>query len=138
MTPLWYQIAKAELGVREVPGPEFNPRIVAYHEATTLKATSDEVPWCSAFVCWALERANVESTHSASARSYLHWGTPITHPPLGAIVVMSRGGDPSQGHVGFLTEVTTGKVYVLGGNQADTVSVAIFDSSRVLSYRWPS
>jgi hypothetical protein len=48
MTP--YEIAKAELGTTEVPGTQNNPRILEYHATTTLKATTDEVPWCSSFV----------------------------------------------------------------------------------------
>ncbi len=50
----WMKIALAELGVHEnsLPGHQ-NQRIIQYHAATSLKAQTDEVPWCSSFVNWS-------------------------------------------------------------------------------------
>lgn len=70
----WLDIAKAELGVKEIPGKKHNERILEYHKATSLESTEDEVPWCSSFVSWCLEKAGVPSTRNAWARSYLAWG----------------------------------------------------------------
>ena len=44
MTP--YEIAKQEVGVKETPGAGDTKRVLEYHATTTLKATSDDVPWC--------------------------------------------------------------------------------------------
>ena len=49
---LAYQVAKKEKGTREFPGPKSNKRILEYHSTCKMKADSDEVPWCSAFVNW--------------------------------------------------------------------------------------
>lgn len=137
LKPPWLVVAEAELGVREVPGPGDEPRVIGYHAATTLHATDDEVPWCSAFVCWVFEQVDILPTRSARARSWMTWGQAIRFPPLGAVVVISRGtGD--QGHVGFLVEREGDSIYLLGGNQGDAVSVAKFEVSRVLAYRWPA
>ncbi|MBN8909802.1 MAG: hypothetical protein J0H99_25115, partial [Rhodospirillales bacterium] len=56
---------------------------------------------------------------------------------FGAVAVLSRGDDPNAGHVGFLLSDTNGKLYLLGGNQGDAVTVASFDKARLLGLRWP-
>ena len=139
-TPLWMRIAEAELAasVREVPGPDSNPRIVEYHSATSFKATDDRVPWCSSFVNWCLREAGIPGTRSAAARSWLTWGDPLETPEYGCIAVLARGTNPAQGHVGFYTDTKPdGHILVLGGNQADAVSIAAYAPARVLAYRWP-
>jgi uncharacterized protein (TIGR02594 family) len=148
--PEWLRVAVGELerGVREVPGPSANPRIVDYHRATSLKATSDEVPWCASFVCWCLEAAGVASTRSAAARSYLSWGVGVSvdHPPVGSVVVLSRGATAAgpdvvdaPGHVGFCWSfLSPSGVVLLGGNQGDQVSLVVYPRSRVLGIRWPA
>jgi lysozyme family protein len=71
------------------------------------------------------------------ARSYLSWGEPVSETRFGAIAVLERGADPSLGHVGFLVGEAGGHMYVLGGNQSDSVSVAPFARKRLLALRWP-
>ena len=135
----WLDVALEEeaRGVTEIPGAEANPRIVEYHAHTLLKATSDEVPWCAAFVGFCLDRAGVKSTASAAARSYCNWGVPAVQK-RGAIVVFSRGDNAVSGHVGFLLEaITGGGLVVLGGNQADKVCRRTFPRSMVVACRWP-
>ncbi|WP_018275171.1 peptidoglycan-binding domain-containing protein [Teredinibacter turnerae] len=47
-TAAWYDIAVAEIGVKELLGIEKNnQRIIEYHSTTTLGAKTDEIPWCS-------------------------------------------------------------------------------------------
>jgi len=134
----WMWEALNELGVREIVGSGDNPRIVAYHQETTLKATYDEVAWCSAFACWVMERAGIKSTRSAAARSWAAWGKPPETIQYGSIVVLSRGDSTTRGHVGFLIDRDEkGRLWLLGGNQGDAVSIATFPIHRVLVYRWP-
>jgi uncharacterized protein (TIGR02594 family) len=134
--PHWMPIAWRELGTHEVVGPAVNPRIVDYHQATTLKATDDEVPWCSAFACWVMREAHVPTPRSAAARLWLPWGQ-TADERYGAIAVLKRGNNPTQGHVGLLIDADGASVWLLGGNQGDAVSVARFDRSRLLGLRWP-
>lgn len=133
----WLEAALLELGdaVREVPGDKDNPRIVEYHATTTLRATDDETPWCSSFVNWCVIQAGLRGTNSAMARSWLKWGRECG-PTLGAVVVLSRG-EPPAGHVGFFVGQRWGRVFVIGGNQGNAVSVARYPADRVLGYRWP-
>ncbi len=97
----------------------------------------DEVAWCAAFVGACLERAGLASTRSLMARSYSRWGAPLDAGRCGAVAVLSRGGDPSAGHVGFLVGETASHVVLLGGNQGDAVSVAAFPKARLVGLRWP-
>lgn len=137
--PPWMAMAWAEFGQSEVSGASANPRILEYFQNVGHSAiTDDETAWCAAFVGACLERAGFASTRSLMARSYLEWGEPISEPPAGSIAVLSRGANPSLGHVGFLVGMTDAAIYLLGGNQANAVSVARFDRVRLLGVRAPT
>jgi uncharacterized protein (TIGR02594 family) len=132
-------IAELELarGVHEIHGPKHSPRVLEYHQATTFKAETDEVPWCSSFVNWCMREAGIEGTQSAAARSWLTWGEGLDAPRYGCVTVLSRGSNPMQGHVGFYVGERPDAVLVLAGNQGDAVSIAAFNRARILAYRWP-
>jgi lysozyme family protein len=71
------------------------------------------------------------------ARSYQGWGAGLDDGRLGAVVVLSRGGDASLGHVGFLLGEDDDHVFLLGGNQSDAVTVTAFPKARIVGLRWP-
>ena len=135
----WYLVALGELGQREVRGGE-NPRILEYFKSTTFHATEDEVPWCSAFACFCMESAGVQSPHRANARSWLSWGNDVDRQDvrIGDVAVFWRGSPTSRaGHVGFVASLTGGVVQLLGGNQGDAVSIAPQPLERLLAIRRP-
>jgi len=133
----WMSIAEKEIGIKEVSGSGANARILEYHAQTSLNASSDETPWCSAFACWVMKQAGIAGTRSASARSWVNWGSSLTGPRYGAVVVITRGNDPRLGHVGFVSRFDKDYVWLLAGNQTDSVSVVRFSRANVLAYRWP-
>lgn len=136
--PCWLAEAWRELGQSEIAGRRHNPRITAmFKELGHQDHARDEVAWCAAFVGAMLERAGYASTRSLMARSYSKFGAGLSQERLGAIAVLSRGGDPAFGHVGFLVGWSGEKFWLLGGNQGNSVSVAAFDRSRLVSLRWP-
>jgi len=140
--PRWLTIARREICTREAgPGEGSNPRIVAFHQATSLRAQDDKTPWCASFVSWVLEEAGIRSTRSARAKSYLEWGSALDQPRPGAITVFHRGsGPPSSrgpGHVGFFVEDRGDSIGLLGGNQRNHVNIKSYSKSRLLAYRWP-
>ena len=137
MVPEWYIIAKKELFTKEIKGTEHNPRIIEYHQSTNLKATSDEVAWCSSFANWCVQTSGSVGTQSAAARSWLKWGKVLKEPVIGCIVVLKRGNSTWQGHVGFYAgkEPNTPYIKLLGGNQGNSVSIANYHENRVLGYR---
>lgn len=143
LEPLWLNLARKELGTKEVPGPGDNPVIAKYWEDAGIGDVAmgqDEVPWCAAFVGAMLTRARAQASGKANARSYETWGRPLASPCLGCVVVLSRPPTAWQGHVGFYlgTDRAARRVQIVGGNQGDKVSIAEFSLDRVVAYRWPS
>lgn len=134
-----FLVAVGEKGIAEIPGPKSNDRIIEYDSCTTLRATSDEIPWCSAFINWCAKKAGAKGTGSALARSWLVWGIDVTNQPMqGDLVILERGNDGISGHVGFLAEtpsVINPWIKVLGGNQNNMVCIESFSKLKVLGYR---
>lgn len=136
--PAWLAEAWPEFGQREITGAKHNDRIVAFfRELGHERVQQDEVAWCAAFAGASLERAGLTSTRSLSARSYADWGEALDAERFGAVAVLSRGGDPALGHVGFLVGWTATRLWLLGGNQGDSVNVQGFARSRLVALRWP-
>lgn len=144
----WYNIAQAEIGVRENARPgEHTQRIIEYHATTTLKATTDETAWCSSFVNWAMVQAGLQGTNSAAAKSWMNWGHKLTFPQLGAVVVIKKKnatsdkatGSTSGFHVGFYVSSSSTSLRLLGGNQGDQVKYSNFPLEKydVKGYYWP-
>lgn len=135
----WYTAARAEIGTTEVPGSENNPRIVDYHRETWTGQSDDSVAWCASFVNWCLKEAGIAGTGSPAARSFLQWGREIPEPVKGCIVVLKRGNQAWQGHVGFYEGEADDPMHfrLLGGNQNDSVNVSTYRKSDVLGYRMP-
>lgn len=134
--PAWMIHGLRELGTAEVPGDGDNPRILEYHQATMLKATADSVPWCAAFTNWCLAQARITGTKSALARSFLAWGVSV-HSRYGVVVVLKRGTQPLQGHVGFLVDEDGDACWLLGGNQSNRVNIQPYPRDHILGYRMP-
>lgn len=101
--PAWLAIAHREMdtGIDEIRGGADNPRIVEYHQTTSLKASDDETAWCSSFVNWSMVQSGIAGTNSALARSWLDWGQVLERPERGAVTVFRRDGGPTRGHVAF-------------------------------------
>jgi uncharacterized protein (TIGR02594 family) len=137
MKPSWLKIAEKELGVAEIPGPRNNPRIIEYHDTTTLSANDEDTSWCSSFINWVMKKAGIKGTVSAAARSWLDWGRePNDDEYEGCVCILWRGSpDGWQGHVGLLVNWDDDSVCLLGGNQNNRVSRAWFPMDRVLGYR---
>ena len=102
------------------------------------------IDWCAAFVNAVLKELNIPGSESVSewpltARSFLHWGRRVGHPQVGDIVILPRGTEAWQGHVGFYygTERRNGRVYyqILGGNQSNAVTIQLFPARSVISIR---
>lgn len=129
-------IALGELDVQEVPGDGDNPRILAYHQSTSLAAKDDEVPWCASYVGFCLQRAGITPTGSAMARSYTTWGRAV-EPRFGAVAVFRRGAPPS-GHVGFVVDEDATRLFLLSGNVGDRVCLTSFPKEKLVACRWPT
>jgi uncharacterized protein (TIGR02594 family) len=133
-------VANSYIGTTEIRGSKHNPKILEFFDhAGHGWVKNDETAWCAAFVNAMLHEAGVVGSGSLAARSFLKWGKKTSKPKYGDIVVFWRGSKKSwQGHVAFFVRETSKYVYVLGGNQRNSVNVARYPKSKVLGYRVPS
>lgn len=139
-------VAQRFMFVRERPGTQDNAYIQAWLEDAGLpEGSHDEVPWCGAFAKFIVGRCLGLPTqpYAARARSWLLAGNPVIEPMRGDVVVFRRGDPPqpgpevlsAPGHVAFFVEKAPGVIRVVGGNQGNQVSLAVFPASNVLGYR---
>ncbi|QGY46239.1 TIGR02594 family protein [Maribellus comscasis] len=133
------KIAFNELGTEEIVGDQDNPEVLKYAKEVGIKGiTNDEIPWCSTFVNWVAWKAGLQYSGKANARSWLNIGEKVTAPEPGDIVVFWRESPQSwKGHVGIFLGISADKkrVYCLGGNQGNRVSVSAYRLNTVLSYQ---
>lgn len=133
------KIAFNELGTEEIKGDQDNPEVVKYATETGIpNIDNDEIAWCSTFVNWVTMKAGLKHSKKPNARSWLKVGKKVDVPEPGDVVVFWRESPESwKGHVGFFLGFSMDKkrVYCLGGNQGNRVSVSAYRANQVLSYQ---
>ena len=130
-------LALSFYGESPITGPISNPEIVKWLKATSYPGPfTDEVPWCSAFLVWIFQQCRIQTNANAAALSWMNFGVNTDQPNLGDVVVLGwPSTEPTHHHVGlFIREVLDG-IYVLAGNQDNTVDIALWKKQDVLSYR---
>lgn len=131
-----YNTAKSYLGTSELRGDQHNPKILGFFKAVGHDwVETDETAWCAAFAGAVLEECGYQGTGKLNARSYLDWGTRVEleDAMLGDIVVFWRGRPDSwKGHVAFYDSHDDEYIYVLGGNQSNSVNIAKYPIERLL------
>lgn len=137
----WMLTARGERGQKEVPGVEgANPRILEYFTATPVPHSDDSGEtdaWCAAFVSWVMKQHGYDPPARPSrALAWESFGQAITDPVYGAIGIKSRDGG---GHVAFVVgKSADGKqLYMLGGNQRNSASIAQYERSKWHSFVFP-
>lgn len=137
----WAERAFADLldgGWTELAGAPDNPKIVECWQYVdeTPAIQDDDTSWCSAYANRVVHLAGYRGTRNAAARSWAKWGEEV---PLrvGAIAVFWRGSPTSwSGHVGIVVGWISTHVFVLGGNQTDSLTVTAIPRERLLTCRW--
>ena len=119
---------EAASGITEVSGRESNSRIIEYFSTTTIKATDDAVPWCSAMMNWAVNQIGMTGTDSAASASWAKWGEALKKPADGCIIGFIR--EDGSGHVGIYIGEDQYNYKILGGNQSDTVKISNFAKTK--------
>lgn len=132
----WWMMEYSK-NIKEVAGNLHSPRILKYHSFTSLKATSDEVPWCSAAMCACMEELEIPSTKSAAAISWADWGAPIKDFTFGAIAVFKREGHKTSAHVAIALKENQDSIMIIGGNQSNAITIQAMPKNKLICYRWP-
>jgi len=142
-----FDLAMRFAGTKEVAGAASNPMILAMLQLDQTWPADDEVPWCSAFINWIAWILRLPRSKSLRARSWLNVGMPISlnmAEPGFDVIILKRGvgNQPgpevinAPGHVAFhagIQDLST--VLLLGGNQANGVTIAPFPRTDILGVR---
>lgn len=131
---------EAASGVMEYDGRDAHPRILEYFGTTTIKATDDATPWCSAMMNWAVKQLGMSGTDSAASASWEKWGEALKKPVDGCIIGFVR--QDGSGHVGIYMGEDEYNYRILGGNQSNSVKISNFaknnpDETRRWYFRKP-
>lgn len=124
-------------GLAETAGPLSSPEIMAMAKELEADYHGDETSWCGlAMAAWEKRAGGKPPAAFLSARSWLGWGEPVEKPGIGDVCVLWRE-DPNswKGHVGMFIAERGGLLYLLGGNQGNTVTIASYHANRLLGYR---
>ena len=124
-------------GTVEVPGAGNNAAILAWAKDLDLTAiyTADSVPWCGLFMAVVARRAGkVAPVAPLWAKSWADFGVPSPVPGLGDVLVFAREGG---GHVALYVGEDDAAFHVLGGNQADAVTLTRIPKARLFAARRP-
>ena len=91
--------------------------------------------WCGAFMDMVLKQTGHKGGGNL-ALGYLHYGTRVSGPQVGAIAVMGRKGG---GHVGVVSGVdANGNPIIVSGNHNHTVAESVYPRSRIAGYVLPN
>lgn len=140
-------VAAQYLGEKEIADVNTNPLIPRMWKALGLNIYEDSTPWCSAFEAKIIvdrKYPGIDAQYlkeigiNAKARSWEKWQFPSTGY-LGDIAVFSRGNPKSgKGHVGNVVGVNEdGDLWILGGNQGNSVSVTLIERKRLICFKKP-
>lgn len=131
------EIALSQAGIKEIVGSQHNPEVMKYFQETGHEwVKDDETAWCSAFANWVCKEAGKPRSGKLNARSWLKIGEKVTDPKPGDLVILWRESPNSwKGHVGFFCREQGHYIYILGGNQKNSVCIKAYEKRKLLEYR---
>lgn len=137
LDPAWLTKARSYLGLKEIPGPTHNNKIIKWLNDLGAWWKDDETAWCGVFVAHCLQASGQPVPKLwFRAKEWSQYGSLLRPDRLspGAILVFGRQGG---GHVGFYVGEDRLHYHVLGGNQNNGVNVSRIFKSRLIASRWP-
>lgn len=129
-----------KLNTNEIPGPKSNPEILKLAEIADVSNIykNDDVAWCAvaqAAICiLANKEVPFKSYDRLRAASFLKFGSTVTEPVLGDVLVFTRTGG---GHVGMYVGEDKDCFHVVGGNQSNAYNVTRIAKNRLSGARRP-
>lgn len=143
----WLATMRAITGTLEVEGSADNPVILAWRDEIArafpdmasycAEYTHDSIPWCGLTVAYCMAHDGIRPVFGATdtdrflwAQAWKQFGTPVSHPQLGDVLVFAR-------HV-TLYDGEDGDSYLgRGGNQSDSVRLSHYAKSACEAIRRP-
>lgn len=130
------ETALTAYGFQETLGGHTNPKLLELINDVSDILIEKNIPWCAAFVSHVLKKNKCKYSKTLTARSNLKIGRKVAKPSIGDIVILWRESPDSwKGHVGFFVKETPRLIYILGGNQNNTVCIKAYPKVRLLEYR---
>jgi uncharacterized protein (TIGR02594 family) len=153
--PPWLSTMREITGTHWAPGDDTNPTIIEWLHfvgSTYPKMADycnsvvhdDYFSWCGLTVGYCMAKAGIAAVFGSSdtsrflwAAAWLGWGTPVTTPQAGDVLVFDFGGGDH--HVTlFERDNGNGTWSCLGGNQSHQVKLTNFPRSSLMGIRRPS
>jgi len=129
-----FRVAQAEEGVHEKKNPEI---VRQYHRSAGLNLSAHEA-WCGSFANYVVNRAGFQGpANPARAKNWEAWGNATDKPAPGCVVLVERNAGSGR-HVSFFVKEDANNVYLLGGNQSNSVQVSKYPKSKLVGYRVPT
>ncbi len=145
--PKWLTIARGDVGIKEVPGPGNNPKLMAAFARVAAVSgkwilnvmTGDAIAHCGAVMADWFIRAGIKDLpkNPLSALAWLAFGLPMSGPAPGCVGILTRPGFGT-GHVFLYTGENATHVRGISGNVGDKICEAWFDKKRIKGWRCPS
>lgn len=135
--PPWLRKARADIGLKEIPGIRTAPRILQMLSLLRYPFKDDETPWCgTAMAAWMKEAGVEPPAQGFRALNWTTWGIPCP-AQVGAVAVKKRDGG---GHVFLIVGETADKRFYkgLGANQSNAVNIMDMAKSEIVAVRWPA
>lgn len=137
MTDLLYEVL-SHYGLSEVAGPDSNPDILEFFHELDYDWVNDDsaTSWCSAMLSFYAKKCGYEYHKALDARGWLKMPIVVLKPSLGDVVVLWRNDIHSwEGHIGLFIRWTDTKVFLLGGNQNNMISISAYPRERIIGIR---
>jgi len=134
------EIARKYLGLKELPGSRKNEVITEMYSSFGYPY-DENTHWCVLFLNLILREGSYCYMRTLWVFDYLKYpGKDLTLEELkpGDIVILGKQSPGSiWGHIGFFVERSDNIIYILGGNQAESVNIAGFRSSDFIAGKKP-
>lgn len=133
LPPWMYELVR-RMGLHEVRDKD---ELVSFLKIGKFLGDPARLPWCGDAVESAFAKTLPNERLPSNpffAQNWAKFGREVG-PRVGAVAPLRW--DANSGHVGFVSKVTLTQVGIVGGNQSNGVSNAMFPLSKVMSFRWP-